>query len=86
MRLVGQSSAPEIVLREMLHLLSELLGLNRGRIVLADSDPDKPGQRALQGISLGAVRRANAPRPSSIRFACGLTRAEVATSSEPGSS
>ena len=38
MRLVGQSLAPEVVLREMLHLLSELLGLNRGRIVLADDD------------------------------------------------
>ena len=36
MRLVGQSLATEVVLREMLHLLSELLGLNRGRIVLAD--------------------------------------------------
>ncbi len=37
MRLVGQSLATEVVLREMLHLLSELLGLNRGRIVLADA-------------------------------------------------
>ena len=36
MRLVGQSLAPEVVLREMLHLMSELPGLNRGRIVLAD--------------------------------------------------
>ena len=36
MRLVGRSLAPEVVLREMLHLMSELLGLNRGRIVLAD--------------------------------------------------
>ena len=36
MRLVGKSLAPEIVLREMLHLMSELLGLNRGRVVLAD--------------------------------------------------
>lgn len=33
---VGRSLAPEVVLREMLHLMSELLGLNRGRIVLAD--------------------------------------------------
>ena len=32
MRRVGQSLAPEVVLREMLHPLSELLGLNRGRI------------------------------------------------------
>ena len=36
MKLIGKSLAPEVVLREMLHLMSELLGLNRGRIVLAD--------------------------------------------------
>jgi Nif-specific regulatory protein len=36
MQRVGRSLAPEVVLREMLHLMSELLGLNRGRIVLAD--------------------------------------------------
>ena len=36
MRLVGKSLAPDVVLREMLHLMSELLGLNRGRVVLAD--------------------------------------------------
>lgn len=37
MRLIGRSLAPGLVLREMLHLMSELLGLNRGRIVLVDS-------------------------------------------------
>ena len=36
MRAIGKSLTPQVVLREMLHLLSELLGLNRGRIVLAD--------------------------------------------------
>jgi Nif-specific regulatory protein len=60
MRLVGRSLAPEVVLREMLHLLSELLGLNRGRIVLADGD---------DAVTAG---------PSSIRFAYGLTKAEMA--------
>ncbi len=45
MRLVGQSLATEVVLREMLHLLSELLGLNRGRIVLAD-----PGGKGASSI------------------------------------
>ncbi|KNZ33082.1 MAG: Fis family transcriptional regulator [Methylibium sp. NZG] len=59
MRLVGQSLAPEVVLREMLHLLSELLGLNRGRVVLAD------GADAVADTS-------------SIRYAYGLTRAEMA--------
>jgi Nif-specific regulatory protein len=37
MRLVGRSLAPALVLREMMHLMSELLGLNRGRIVLVDA-------------------------------------------------
>ena len=71
MRLVGESLAPEIVLREMLHLLSELLGLNRGRIVLAD------------GIDVAATAgRKRQPRgeaaPSSIRIAYGLTKAQIA--------
>ena len=47
MRLVGKSLAPEVVLREMLHLISELLGLNRGRIVLADF----VGDIALNGLA-----------------------------------
>ena len=47
MRLVGKSLAPEIVLREMLHLMSELLGLNRGRVVLTDF----VGNIALQGLA-----------------------------------
>ena len=77
MRLVGKSLAPEIVLREMLHLISELLGLNRGRIVLADF----VGDVALEGL---ADRKPSAPLgqqvgPSSaIRYAYGLTRAEMA--------
>jgi Nif-specific regulatory protein len=36
MRQVGRSVDSALVLREMLHLMSELLGLNRGRIVLAE--------------------------------------------------
>jgi Nif-specific regulatory protein len=35
-RLIGRSLSPDVVLREMLHLMSELLGLNRGRLVLLD--------------------------------------------------
>ena len=64
MRLVGQSLAPEVVLREMLHLLSELLGLNRGRIVLAAQDRDA-----------GAAGDGTA---AAIRYAYGLTRTEMA--------
>ena len=36
MKRVGGGLSPAPVLREMLHLMSELLGLNRGRMVLAD--------------------------------------------------
>ena len=68
MRLVGQSLAPEVVLREMLHLLSELLGLNRGRVVLADGVDVAEGSHAKRAPT----------GPSSIRYAYGLTRAEMA--------
>ncbi|MES2944077.1 MAG: sigma-54-dependent Fis family transcriptional regulator, partial [Pseudomonadota bacterium] len=77
MRLVGKSLAPEIVLREMLHLMSELLGLNRGRIVLADF----VGDIALEGLAdrkpMPRSAVASGP-PSAIRYAYGLTRQEMA--------
>ncbi|WP_422844203.1 sigma-54 interaction domain-containing protein [Acidovorax sp. M2(2025)] len=62
MRLIGRSLAPGLVLREMLHLMSELLGLNRGRIVLVDDASAAPGTQ----------------RTASIQHAYGLTQAEVA--------
>ncbi len=66
MRLIGQSFAPGVVLREMLHLMSELLGLNRGRVVLADPSgtaiPSEPDNTATARIC----------------FAYGLTQAEMA--------
>ena len=49
MRGVGRSVQSQAVLREMLHLMSELLGLNRGRIVLAD-EPAARGQPAASRI------------------------------------
>ncbi|CAN5248397.1 sigma 54-interacting transcriptional regulator [soil metagenome] len=65
MRLVGRSLAPELVFREMLHLMSELLGLNRGRLVLADDGGQpQPGSRGARGAS--------------IHHAYGLTREEAA--------
>jgi len=64
MKLVGRSLAPAFVLREMLHLMSELLGLNRGRMVLADEGI--PGQ-------------AKETRTASIRHAYGLTAGQVAS-------
>ena len=49
MRSVGRSVHSQAVLHEMLHLMSELLGLNRGRIVLAD-EPAPRGQPAASRI------------------------------------
>lgn len=66
MRLVGKSLAPDMVFREMLHLMSELLGLNRGRIVLLDALDDGMGRPLA--FDEGA----------SIRYAYGLTKAEIA--------
>ena len=76
MRLVGKSLAPEVVLREMLHLISELLGLNRGRIVLADF----VGDIALEGLAdrRPEPRHQAAHPTSSIRYAYGLTKIEMA--------
>lgn len=45
MALVGRSLAPADVFHEMMHLMSELLGLNRGRLVLVDDDPAPDGTR-----------------------------------------
>ena len=65
MKLVGQSLTPAPVLREMLHLMSELLGLNRGRLVLANPAPT-------------LAPASGAPRTASILHAYGLTEAETA--------
>ena len=66
MRLIGKSFAPGVVMREMLHLMSELLGLNRGRVVLAD--PSGTATPPEQGDTPTAR----------ICFAYGLTQAEMA--------
>ena len=61
MRLIGKSLAPGVVLREMLHLMSELLGLNRGRIVLLDAEaPDGLGMARIchaYGLTRAEVAR-----------------------------
>jgi Nif-specific regulatory protein len=61
MRLIGKSLAPGVVLREMLHLMSELLGLNRGRIVLLDAEaPDGQGMARIchaYGLTRAEVAR-----------------------------
>ena len=77
MRLVGKSLAPEVVLREMLHLMSELLGLNRGRVVLADFVGDIASGGLADRRPVRHSGRAFGPT-SAIRYAYGLTRAEMA--------
>src|SRR5450830_635399 len=72
MRLVGRSLAPDEVFREMLHLLSELLGLNRGRIVLLEGIGIAGGSSAFQGEPLSLT-----DGEARIRFAYGLTKAEI---------
>ncbi|MDZ4361479.1 MAG: sigma-54-dependent Fis family transcriptional regulator, partial [Variovorax sp.] len=61
MRLIGRSLGPGLVLREMLHLMSELLGLNRGRMVLAN-DTLPGGERSASvrhayGLTAEEVQR-----------------------------
>lgn len=38
MKQIGKDGKPDAAINTMLHLMSELIGLNRGRIVLADTD------------------------------------------------
>lgn len=57
MGLVGKSLAPDIVFREILHLMSELLGLNRGRIVLLDEDGKGCSIRHAYGLTRAEVER-----------------------------
>ena len=54
MKWVGRSLSSSEVLREMLHLMSELLGLNRGRVVLRDS----PAPGDLQSQTTASIRHA----------------------------
>jgi len=51
MALVGRSLSPDVTLREMLHLMSELLGLNRGRVVLLDEETDTASIRFAYGLT-----------------------------------
>ena len=66
MRLVGKSLSADIVFREMLHLMSELLGLNRGRVVLVDV------------FGHDRYDRLTGEEHASIRYAYGMTKAEIA--------
>ncbi len=55
--LAGKDFSPERVLREMLHLLSELLGLNRGRIVLLDESGHYGTIRYAYGLTAEEISR-----------------------------
>jgi Nif-specific regulatory protein len=57
MALVGKNLSPVPVLREMLHLMSELLGLNRGRIVLLNDDRRTGRIRHAYGLTAKEVAR-----------------------------
>ena len=57
MRLVGRSLSPETVLREMLHLMSELLGLNRGRIVLREPESTQASIQHAYGLTAAECQR-----------------------------
>ena len=57
MRLVGRSLSPETVLREMLHLMSELLGLNRGRIVLREPESAQARIQHAYGLTRAEAQR-----------------------------
>ncbi len=57
MALVGRSLSPQDVFREMLHLMSELLGLNRGRVVLADEGGKTSSIRHAYGLTGEEIAR-----------------------------
>ncbi|SAL36723.1 transcriptional regulator NifA [Caballeronia udeis] len=57
MALVGKNLSPLPVLREMLHLMSELLGLNRGRVVLRDDGASTSRIRHAYGLTAQEVER-----------------------------
>lgn len=54
---LGRSLDPREVIEEMLHLLSELLGLNRGRVLLLDPDSAALSIRYAYGLTDAEVRR-----------------------------
>ena len=57
MSLIGRGLEIDGVVREILHLLSELLGLNRGRVVLHDADRDVFAVRYAYGLTRKEIAR-----------------------------
>lgn len=56
-RLLGKSLEPGPVIREMLHLISELLGLNRGRVVLRRAGSNEFEIRYAYGLTREEMER-----------------------------
>lgn len=56
-RLLGRRVDPEWSIREMLHLLSELIGLNRGRVVLPDPEHGDLAIRHAYGLTSEEIAR-----------------------------
>jgi Nif-specific regulatory protein len=56
-RLLGRSLDPGHTIREILRLLSEFLGLNRGRIVLPDAEGGQLAIRYAYGLTEAEIRR-----------------------------
>ncbi|MFA6310045.1 MAG: sigma 54-interacting transcriptional regulator [Sterolibacterium sp.] len=56
-RLLARSFEPAPAIREMLHLLSELLGLNRGRVILPDAERGDLAIRHAYGLTREEMRR-----------------------------
>ena len=56
-RLMGKSLEPGLVIREMLHLISEYLGLNRGRVVLRQPGGSDFAIRYAYGLTAEEIER-----------------------------
>jgi Nif-specific regulatory protein len=67
MRLVGRGPTPSLALAKMLHLMSELLGLNRGRIVLVDTPGGGGGERSASIAHAYGLTRAEIARGRYLR-------------------
>ena len=57
MRLVGKGLLLDRILHEMLHLMSEMLGLNRGRIALVDKETGGPRIRYADALTKKEAER-----------------------------
>lgn len=57
MQNVGKGGTPDAAIKTMLHLMSELLGLNRGRIILPEPDGKSLSIRYAYGLTAAQKAR-----------------------------